>query len=177
MKHRDTLTVVIGPSGAGKSTAITELVRRTNAERIRTETTRPRRDANDDDTHIFVSDTEFHTKVENGYYLGHGEMSGYSYGLPLLPDTDTPKIVPLRAPFIPEVLKYRPDAHIVQFEASVSTLVARLEERGDHDRANPEKLALEIAIGRKFTNYIVSTDMPFEQSYALFQQYWQQFRQ
>lgn len=172
MTHLDKLTVIIGPSGAGKSTHVAELLRYADTELVRTETDRPRRGPDDDDTHTFVTTDEFTTKRDTNYYLGHGAMGGFNYGLPHLPQTDTSKVILLRAPFIPEVWRHRPDARVIQFEASTDTLVQRLETRGDHARIDPKLLAAETAMGRKLTSYIISTDVPFSQSYAAFVELW-----
>lgn len=172
MINHDTLTVVIGPSGAGKSTHIAELLLHTDAQLVRTETDRHRRSSSDDDTHIFITTEEYNRKLATGAYLGHGSMLGYNYGLPHLPKTPQPKIILLRAPFIPEVLRQRPDARVIQFEALVPELVERLESRGDYDRIDPARLELEIAMGRKLTSHIVSTSVPFDESYAQFTRLW-----
>lgn len=176
MEHRDTLTVIIGASGTGKSTHVAELLRHTNAELVRTETDRPRRGANDDDTHRFISTEEFLKKRDTDYYLGKGAMHGFNYGLPHLPDTPTPKLVLLRAPFVPAVWHQRPDAKVIQFEASTPTIIDRLKARGDHSRIDPAQLELEAAMGRKFTSYIISTDVPFDQSYRQFEQLWRELQ-
>lgn len=172
MNHLDKLTVIIGPSGAGKSTHVAELLRHADVQLVRTETDRPRRGPGDDDTHIFVTTDEFITKRDTNYYLGHGAMGGFNYGLPHLPETDTSKVILLRAPFIPEVWRHRPDTRVIQFEAATDTLVQRLEARGDHARIDPKLLSIETAMGKKLTNYVISTDMPFDQSYAAFTELW-----
>lgn len=172
MTDHDTLTVIIGPSGAGKSTHVAELLRHTDAQLVRTETDRPQRGQDDNDTHIFISTDEFIKKRDTNYYLGHGSMLGYNYGLPHLPDTPQPKIVLLRAPFVPEVWRHRPDARVIQIEAPVDVLSQRLAGRGDHVRIDPERLQLEIAMGHKLAQYIISTDIPFDQSYAEFTRIW-----
>ena len=172
MEQHAPLIVLIGPSGSGKSTHLRELALRYSFILLPTETDRPQRAAEDTVTHTFISTDEIMQKIDSGQYLGHGSMHGYHYGLPPIPETVLPVVVPLRALFIPAVWQHRPDAKVIQFEASPETLIERLHARGDSDRADPKQLALETAMGRKFTSLVISTDQPFEASFAEFERIW-----
>ena len=172
MEQHAPLIVLIGPSGSGKSTHLRELALRYSFILLPTETDRPQRAAEDTVTHTFISTDEIMQKIDSGQYLGHGSMHGYHYGLPPIPETVLPVVVPLRAPFIPAVWQHRPDAKVIQFEASPETLIERLHARGDSDRTDPKQLALETDMGRKFTSLVISTDQPFEASFAEFERIW-----
>ncbi len=172
MEQHSPLIVLIGPSGSGKSSHLRELALRYSFILLPTETDRPQRPAEDTVTHTFITTDRIMQKIDSGQYLGHGNMHGYHYGLPPIPDTTLPVVIPLRAPFIPAVWQHRPDAKVIQFEASPETLSKRLHARGDSNRADPKRLALETAMGRKFTSLIVSTDKLFEQSFDQFEQFW-----
>lgn len=172
MEQHSPLIVLIGPSGSGKSTHLSELALRYSFVLLPTETDRPQRPSEDTLTHTFITTDEITQKIASGQYLGHGSMHGHSYGLPPIPDTTLPVVVPLRAPFIPTVWQHRPDATVIQFEAFPETLIKRLHTRGDSDRADPKHLALETAMGRKLTSLVISTDQPLEQSFAEFERIW-----
>ena len=166
------LTVIIGPSGAGKSIHVQRLLQEHPAELVRTYTDRPRRGADDDDTHIFVTRDALEAMKQADQLLGSGTMLGYQYGLPRFSLEGDPKVVLLRAPFVPAVKEQQPNAAIIQFEAAVPTLMERLHARGDAARADAESLAKEIALGRKLASYVISTELPFEQSYKEFERAW-----
>ena len=172
MTNRTRLTVVIGPSGSGKSSHVERLLAVTDAELVRTNTTRPQRHEDENDTHIFISEDEFAERETTGYFVGTGSMGGYNYGLPHLPETDKQLIVMLRAPFVPTMKQYQPDAAVIQIEASVDTLIERLEKRNDTVRADAKRLEQEIILGRALASYVVSTDDTPDASFERFLAIW-----
>ncbi|HEX3237031.1 MAG TPA: guanylate kinase [Gaiellaceae bacterium] len=75
--------VVTGPSGAGKGTLIRELVERVPGIEVTVSaTTRERRRGEEDGREYwFLSDADFHARVEHGEFLEHvAFVSGHCYG-------------------------------------------------------------------------------------------------
>ena len=177
MKNYHRTTVIIGPSGAGKSTLVQRLVEQTGAELVRTYTDRARRGANDDDTHIFVDTAEMERMKRANLFRGDGPMGGAHYGLPYFSNEGAPKIALLRAPFVPTVLTIQPDAAIVQVEAPVDILIARLTTRGDEKRTDVSRLQKEILFGRTVAHYVISTDQPIDDSYDELLRAWNEIHQ
>jgi len=151
--------VLIGPSGAGKSTIARDLVKTYGFTLVRTVTTRPPRDL-DDDMHEFVSDEEFARRRTHDEFIGLLDAFGAHYGLPNFTDVEKPLLL-LRAPAIEQFMVGFPETVVVEIEAPVDMLVERLIARGDIDRANPELLEREMAFGRVLaTLTLTSIDSP-----------------
>jgi len=151
--------VLIGPSGAGKSTIARDLVSTYGFTLVRTVTTRPPRDL-DDDMHEFVDEEEFARRRTHDEFIGLLDAFGAHYGLPHFTDIEKPLLL-LRAPAIEQFLVGFPDTLVVEIEAPVDILVERLKLRGDIDRANPELLEREMAYGRVLAGLtLTSIDSP-----------------
>ena len=77
----------MGKSGCGKSAILNALARFSDfdecAHRVRTDTTRSRRDGEQEDAYNFVSHEEFAKKLLNGEYLEAIELNGIFYGTPV----------------------------------------------------------------------------------------------
>ena len=154
--------VLIGPSSVGKSTLAQMLEMAGGYELLRSYTTRPRRTGEDDTTHLFVSDTEFDRLEAAGAFIGSTELFGHRYGLPRqLPEGQRP-IILLRAPLVPLCRQFFPDCLVVQLSAPVATLIQRLAERSDHERAYSDNLAAELAAGEPLAQLVVDTTEPIE---------------
>jgi len=88
--RRGRVYVVSGPSGVGKDLLLNELMAAPNAphgvERIVTATTRPPRAGERDgvDYH-FLTETEFRTRRDAGWFLESAEFAGELYGTPREP--------------------------------------------------------------------------------------------
>ena len=76
------LVVVSGPSGVGKGTVIAEALRAVPTLELATSaTTRPRRrDELDGREYHFLTEPEFHRRVEEGDFLEHVSYAGNRYG-------------------------------------------------------------------------------------------------
>jgi ribose 1,5-bisphosphokinase PhnN len=155
---------VIGPSGAGKSTLAGAFAEAhgDSFQLVRTHTTRPRRPG-ETGTHVFLSRQDF----DRADYLGTLELFGARYGLPRFGGTRTALIV-LRQAALAQLAALFPQARIIQVEAPPQVLVARLEARGDRDRADPAALDRETRAGRAAAHAIVRTDQPFARALADF---------
>lgn len=164
------IIAVIGPSGAGKSTLVDMYIaKHPNAILHKTVTTRPRRNANDN-SHTFVTDAEFDALEREGKLIYSAPAYGFRYAMPLLPD-DTNKtiLVLLRIPFVAEFLKLYPYTRVLQIEACIDTLAARLAVRGDHDRIDNIALQKEIERGRIEAHTTIINNKTFDTSYSQFE--------
>ena len=77
---------LMGKSGCGKSTILDALAHMSDfdkyAHRVRTDTTRSRRENEKEDAYNFISHEEFAEKLLNGQYLEAIELNGIFYGTP-----------------------------------------------------------------------------------------------
>ena len=78
------LVIISGPSGVGKSTICKQLVQRLDNVYLSVSvTTRPQSAAEvDGRDYWFVSDEEFHQRVDKGLLLEHAKVFGHFYGTP-----------------------------------------------------------------------------------------------
>jgi ribose 1,5-bisphosphokinase PhnN len=153
--------VLVGPSGAGKSTLLRALTEELpDLRAVRTITTRPRRPGETSDTHEFVTPAEF--AVRRAEALGVHRHYGHDYALPRLDHGDAPVATCLRAVVLGRLRELHPNLYVVAVEAPVPDLVARLERRGDLERAEPEVLAQEIELGRRLSDRVLDTRAPIQ---------------
>lgn len=141
------VVVLIGPSGAGKSSVAKELCDMHGFHLVKTVTTRPQRDEYDTDQ-TFVSQESFDHMVASKAFFGTIDAFGYTYGLPRF-NPESPTVLLLRAPAIPEFLTKFSDAYIVEIDAPLNVLEERLVRRGSAERFEPEMITKEISVGRK----------------------------
>lgn len=151
------LTVLIGPSAAGKSTVLAALARRRPVQVLRTVTTRPRRPGETDDTHEFVTPAEFERRERVGAYVGTHIHYGHRYALPCPAGDGPPAVTVLRAAVLDRLRAIHPDLFVVQLQAPVEVLLARLAVRGDAERADTDRLAAEMAQGRRLADLTIDT--------------------
>jgi guanylate kinase len=70
--------IFVGKSGSGKSTLINELCKREGYTQLISQTTRPRRNEDDND-HNFVSEEDYYMAKLNGDIVAETEINGYHY--------------------------------------------------------------------------------------------------
>lgn len=153
----DAPLVIIGPSGSGKSSVVKILCEQYGYTLMKTVTTRPRRDEFDTD-HTFISLEEFATRKQSNEFIGILEVFGAKYGLPRFNEKDK-LVLLLRAPALPELLGRFPQARIVEIDAPLSVLEARLTARQTLDRFDPEMLTKEMALGASFAQAIFDSSI------------------
>ena len=73
-----TLVIFVGKSGSGKSSLINRLCNREGYTQVISQTTRPRRNENDND-HYFVSEEDYYMAKLNGDIVAETEINGYHY--------------------------------------------------------------------------------------------------
>jgi guanylate kinase len=146
--------VVTGPSGAGKGTLIRELTERVPAIEVTVSaTTRARRRGEEDGREYrFLSDEEFHARVEHGEFLEHVEyVSGHCYGT-LRSELDRISAighVPLLELETEGALRVKhavPGAVTIFISARVEELERRLRERATESTG---EIGERIALARK----------------------------
>lgn len=78
------IVIVSGPSGVGKSTICKEIVKRLDYVYLSVSvTTRPKSDAEiDGQDYWFISEEDFHRRIDNGLLLEYAEVFGHLYGTP-----------------------------------------------------------------------------------------------
>jgi guanylate kinase len=78
------LVIISGPSGVGKSTICKQIVTRLDNVYLSVSvTTRPQSAAEGDGRdYWFISEEEFHKRVDKGLLLEHAKVFGYFYGTP-----------------------------------------------------------------------------------------------
>jgi len=151
------LVVIIGPSGAGKSSVAKVLCERYGFQLQKTVTTRPQRDEYDTD-HIFITDESYQEMLDAEAFFGTLTIFGHRYGLPRF-NPEAPTLLLLRAPAIEEFTTMFPSAFIVEIDAPLEILEARLRERNSHDRINREHLEKEITWGRTLARYTADSSL------------------
>lgn len=78
MNSVHTLMLIVGKTGSGKSSLIDKLCKLTNFKQLVSQTTRPRRNDQDND-HIFVSVEDYLSAKENGEIVAETEIAGNYY--------------------------------------------------------------------------------------------------
>jgi guanylate kinase len=73
-----TLVIFVGKSGSGKSSLINRLCEREGYTQLISQTTRPRRNENDND-HKFVTEEDYYMAKLNGDIVAETEINGYHY--------------------------------------------------------------------------------------------------
>ena len=72
------LIVIVGPSGSGKSYMAKHLLEEYNIPKVKSRTTRPRREGEGDEDYFFVTDREF-DGYDDGWKMCSTEFGGYRY--------------------------------------------------------------------------------------------------
>jgi guanylate kinase len=87
MKQSNVLNVLAGSRGIGKTHWMEQMLAeyRGTLARVRTCTTRPWREAADDHSYVFLTDADFQTRVDSGWFLEHDDdYKGFRYGSSLI---------------------------------------------------------------------------------------------
>jgi len=162
------IVALIGPSGAGKSTLVDYYIKQHPDARLhKSITTRPIR-GDGDTSHKFVSDEEFDTLAAAGELIKPVEAFGYRYAITKIPEYDGITFVLLRYQFVEEFKRFYPETKVIQIEALVELLLARIASRGDMARADADVVQAEIIAGRRIADYIVNSARDFTSTYAEF---------
>ena len=154
--------IIIGPSGAGKSTIASALQDGGDYEILRSYTTRPRRQHEDDSTHYFVTDAEFDHLSSEDRFIGSTELFGHRYALPHIGHSPKRPIILLRAPLVALAQQLFPGCIVISLKAPIKDLVDRIKSRGDTDRALHDDLAREMQLGEQLAVTTIDTSSPLE---------------
>lgn len=76
--NEHTLMIFVGKSGSGKSTLINKLCKREGYTQLISQTTRPRRNEDDND-HVFVTEEDYYMAKLSGDIAAETEINGYHY--------------------------------------------------------------------------------------------------
>jgi guanylate kinase len=172
--NKDRILVIIGPSGAGKSSLAKVLQDRRLIRLTPSWTTRsPRMDERSGSIeHVFVSDAEFGSKVDDAFFLEEVELFGlsYRYGLPAVEvgpfeNNEVPTIM-LRAPLLSLLSKHYKNYITYQIEDSYERISGRLRERavmGEEQGQRLEVYDKEVHAGRQFASRVFVNDTSIEE--------------
>ena len=172
LEPNDRLLVIIGPSGVGKTSALTLLHDQGVVEVTPSWTTRsPRQDEADGTLeHIFVDETAFRQKADEGYFLDKAQLFDlpYWYGLPKLekPEGSRVATVMLQASLLPLMDKHYKNYTIYQIEDDQSKTSQRLQEReaaGHSMGSRFDAYEKEIEAGHKRADRVFTNDSSLEE--------------
>ncbi|MBI2439999.1 MAG: guanylate kinase [Lentisphaerae bacterium] len=176
-RRRPVLLIISAPSGTGKTTLAKRLLAEfKRMRRCITCTTRPRRpgEINGRD-YIFLDEAEFQRRAAQGYFLEHAKVHGHCYGTPrlrveqalsdgcdLLLAIDVQGAAQIRKLISRAPGSILAEAFVDVFVAppSMAALKARLEKRGQDDRATMHlrlrNAAREMACARCYRYLVVN---------------------
>lgn len=127
--------LVVAPSGAGKDTVVNKLCEDYGMSRVKSYTTRPKReDPKEDLSHVFVNKDEFDSKFED--MVAYTQYNGYEYGCTSEQiDNSDLYIVDIKG--IEELRdKYKgsKEFKVINIKTNAYDRLHRMRERGDLDR-------------------------------------------
>ena len=162
--NKTPLLLLIGPSGSGKTTIANRLEEKYGLKQIRSYTTRPKRNENED-SHTFITEEEFMI-LKN--LMAYTEYNGYRYGATLrqIEDCD---IYVVDVPGVRTFLKnYKGNKKVIAVCLKVDEQVAldRMEQRGDSMFQRYQRLKTD---DKEFDGYIahVAYEVGAEQTYIV----------
>lgn len=147
--NKTPLLLLVGPSGSGKTTIANKLEKDYGLKQIRSYTTRPKRNENED-SHIFITEEEFMI-LKN--LMAYTEYNGYRYGATLQQVEDC-DIYVVDVPGVRTLVKnYSGDKKIIAVCLKVDEQIAldRMEQRGDSIAQRYERLKTD---DKEFDGYI-----------------------
>lgn len=165
------IVIVSGPSGVGKSTICKQIVKRLNNAYLSVSvTTRPKGQTEvDGQNYWFISEKEFHERVDKGLLLEHAEVFGNLYGTPkdkIEEALASGKIVILEIDVqgARQVKAIFPDAVMIFIlSPSAKVLAERIGRRGREDTKAAEKrlegASDEIAAAWQYYKFMVINEV------------------
>lgn len=164
---KNPLILLAGPSGCGKSTVARLLDGGYCLSSVKSFTTRPPRDESDD-THTFITDSEFEAYKSQGNIIAETEINGYHYGATdeMANKADIYVIDPAGVESMPEDYLKERNAVYVWIECSPETCAQRMWDRGtpqdiDGRDAADKKLRNDnewLQASCKIPKYVVTND-------------------
>lgn len=147
--NKTPLLLLVGPSGSGKTTIANKLEKDYGLKQIRSYTTRPKRNENED-SHIFITEEDFMI-LKN--LMAYTEYNGYRYGATLQQVEDC-DIYVVDVPGVRTLVKnYSGDKKIIAVCLKVDEQIAldRMEQRGDSMFQRYQRLKTD---DKEFDGYI-----------------------
>ncbi len=150
--------LVVGRSGSGKDTVVDYLCNRYGYKRIISYTTRPRR--NEQDKHIFVSDTEF-DRLQN--IVAFTDYGGHRYCATAeqVEEADLYIIDPAGVEFFKRAYKGGKSVKVIGMKCSLITAFCRMLKRGDGLWKALKRVITDIWMFRrlkKMSDFMIDTD-------------------
>ena len=165
------LFVISGPSGVGKGTIIKEIMNSTSNVRLSiSATTRvPREGEKDGESYFFLTDEEFHKKIEAEGFLEYASVHGRFYGTPKQPVIDALKdgsdvILEIDVQGAMQVKdSFEDGVYIFVLPPSMELLVKRIRDRGTESEEDIHlrlgKAMDEIRYLDKYDYYVINDDL------------------
>lgn len=123
------IVLIVGESGSGKSTICDELTKRYGLKQVKSYTTRPRRNE-DEDGHTFISDEEFN-KLKNICAYTYFDNHHYCATREQVDNSDLYIIDPYGIRYFMEKYNGRKIPMVVYIHADTRIRRKRMEKRGD----------------------------------------------
>lgn len=169
--HPGLLIVLCGPSGVGKSTISRRLAREMNVIYTVSATTRPKRPGDDEKkTYEYMSDQEFHRRLDRDEFLEYAQVYDEYYGTPKHPTLDhlaagRDVLLEIDVQGALQVRFGYPDALLIFIvPPDERTLLQRLTDRGRDSaediakRFRAAKREIHMAKGSRAFDYVVIND-------------------
>ena len=140
-QHVRPLYLVMGMGASGKDTFVDLACEKYGMTKVKSYTTRPRR-SEDENTHYFVSETEFWSKD----LIAHLSMGGYDYGATVeqLMEADFYIVDPFTAFTLPK--RFKRPCKTILLEDSLSTRLMRMSCRGDSEEDIGKRIQEDVKI-------------------------------
>lgn len=133
------IVLIVGESGSGKSTICDELTKRYDLKQVKSYTTRPRRNKNEDG-HTFISDEEF-DKLENICAYTYFDKYRYCATREQVDNADLYIIDPYGIRYVMAAYNGRKIPVVVYIHADKHIRRKRMEKRGDTRHKIKQRMA------------------------------------